>query len=543
MDWFNIFAQLTAIIGWLLLVYSYYRDDIDELLFVQIISSIFYCLSYFLLGAYSGLIVCFLELLKSIAYYKTDKDELIFFVTMPLYIFIGIFTYDGLLSLFPVFGSIIDGFSLTKNKNIATIGSIISNILWLIYDIVLLAYVAALTDGILVLSNIILLLFGYSRLLKTNKLRIVQSRGFSKNIYNFIRSLDINSYGEENIWTFEYEKNINSKSGNSLLVIKINNNIVGYLNYFVLNEQEYLKIINSEQVVKDYDLNNVVQYQKNRKNYLVVDSINVKSSFQNSVSIKMIVNKLKKLIQKKYREGYKIECIVSTAFTQFEKDVLERAGFSRYKEYSDKINLYMLNKDTIEELCAKQIDDKKNYQIYFGEQVTPEMLLDIKKLDKRFFDDKYLWDEEYQLQLFNKNKNSIIVVTYKNKLVGYLNYLVINKDKYEEMLNSDVTIDDFNLDEITTFNKNKKNYLTINSVVIDKRFQDGYIVKCMTRKLKKILKQQNYNNYKIAGINSIAISEDGKKFLQRLGFEKYKVFNDGNILYVLEGKKLKKYLN
>lgn len=353
MDWFNIFAQITAIIGWLLLVYSYYRDDIDELLFVQIISSIFYCLSYFLLGAYSGLIVCFLELLKSIAYYKTDKDEFIFFVTMPLYIFIGIFTYDGLISLLPVFGSLIDGFSLTKNKNIATVGSIISNILWLIYDIVLLAYVAAVTDGILVVSNTLLLIFGYSRLLKTNKLRIVQSRGFSKNIYNFIKMLDINSYGEENIWTFEYEKNINSKSGNSLLVIKINNNIVGYLNYFVLNEQEYLKIINSEQVVKDYDLNNVVQYQKNRKNYLVIDSINVKSSFQNSISIKMIVNKLKKLIQKKYSEGYKIECIISTAFTNFEKEVLESAGFSKYKEYSNKVNLYTLNKDTIEELCAK----------------------------------------------------------------------------------------------------------------------------------------------------------------------------------------------
>lgn len=171
------------------------------------------------------------------------------------------------------------------------------------------------------------------------------------------------------------------------------------------------------------------------------------------------------------------------------------------------------------------------------------MLLDIKKLDKRFFDDKYLWDEEYQLQLFDKNKNSMIVVTYKNKLVGYLNYLVIKKDKYDEMLNSDVTIDDFNLDEITTFNKNKKNYLTINSVVIDKRFQDGYIVKCMTRKLKKILKQQNYNNYKIAGINSIAISGDGEKFLKRLGFEKHKLLSDNNILYLLEGKKLKKYLN
>ena len=127
-----LFAQILGIIGWLLLVYSYYKDDIDKLLYIQIISSIFYCLSYLFLGAYSGLIVCFIELLKGIGYYKTDKDELIFFVTLPVYILTAIFTYDGIISLLPVIGSIIDGFSLTKNKNIATAGSKISNFLWLI---------------------------------------------------------------------------------------------------------------------------------------------------------------------------------------------------------------------------------------------------------------------------------------------------------------------------------------------------------------------------------------------------------------------------
>jgi len=466
-----ILAQVAAIIGWLLLVYSYYKNDIDELLFVQIISSIFYCISYFLLGATSGLIVCFIELLKCIGYYKTDKDNFIFLITLPIYILISIFTYDGFISLLPIIGSLIDGFSLTKNKNVATIGSIISNMLWLIYDIIILAFVAALTDGVLVVSNCLLLLFGYSRLIKTNKLTIILSRGFNKNIHKAIHDLDVSNYGEEYTWSFDYEKNINNKNNDSMLIIKYNNNIVGYLNYFVLSENEYLKIINSEEIVKEYDLNNIIKYRKNRKNYLVIDSINIKSQFQNHVSVDLIIKKLKKIIRKKYNEGYKIESIISVAFNKFEENVLKQAGFDKYKEYSNKESLYVIDRKNIEDIYLKNMNNKSDYKTYQNEQIKDEMLKEIRILDEKFFGSEYLWDEDYQLQLFNKNKDSMIIVNYKNKLVGYLNYLVITEDKYNEMLNSNVIIDSFNIDEVTPFYKSKKNYLTINSVVIDRKFQ------------------------------------------------------------------------
>ncbi|MBE6160312.1 MAG: YgjV family protein [Lactobacillales bacterium] len=538
-----ILAQVAAIIGWLLLVYSYYKNDIDELLFVQIISSIFYCISYFLLGATSGLIVCFIELLKCIGYYKTDKDNFIFLITLPIYILISIFTYDGFISLLPIIGSLIDGFSLTKNKNVATIGSIISNMLWLIYDIIILAFVAALTDGVLVVSNCLLLLFGYSRLIKTNKLTIILSRGFNKNIHKAIHDLDVSNYGEEYTWSFDYEKNINNKNNDSMLIIKYNNNIVGYLNYFVLSENEYLKIINSEEIVKEYDLNNIIKYRKNRKNYLVIDSINIKSQFQNHVSVDLIIKKLKKIIRKKHNEGYKIESIISVAFNKFEENVLKQAGFDKYKEYSNKESLYVIDRKNIEDIYLKNMNNKSDYKTYQNEQIKDEMLKEIRILDEKFFGSEYLWDEDYQLQLFNKNKDSMIIVNYKNKLVGYLNYLVITEDKYNEMLNSNVIIDSFNIDEVTPFYKSKKNYLTINSVVIDRKFQNGYVIKLLTRRLKKILKQKKADKYRIAGINAIAVSEDGKKILEYLGFIEYKVLDDGNHLYVLEGKNLKKYLS
>lgn len=540
---FEIISQITALIGWLLLIYSYYKEDIQDLLLIQIISSVFYCLNYFFLGAYSGLIVCFIELIKTIGYYKTDKDNLIFLCSLPLYAFIAIFDYNSIYSLLPIIGSIIDGFSLTKNKNIATIGSIISNILWVIYDIIILAYACAITDGILVISNIWLLLFGYSRILKTSKLIIVQSRNFSRNIYNAIYNLDKASYGDEFTWSYDYEKTIKSKNEDSLLIIKYNNEIVGYLSYFALNQTEYLRILNSPNYITEYDLNNVVKYHKNKKNYLIIDSINIKNKFKNQVSMDLIINKLRKIIIKKESNGYKIDSIISIAINQFEKDVLEKAGFEKYKEFNSKRSLYLLNNENLENIYLKKWRERSKYykyKIYENEKIDDNLINQIKDLDSLFFKDEYVWDQDYQLQIFHKNKKSMIMVTYDNNLIGYLNYLVITKEKYDQIINSDVSIDNFNLDEITRFHKKQKNYVTINSIVINKKYQDGYTIKLLTRRLKKILKNLNNNKYYIAGINSIAISKHGQKFLERLGFTKVKELDDKNYLYALEKESIKK---
>lgn len=188
------------------------------------------------------------------------------------------------------------------------------------------------------------------------------------------------------------------------------------------------------------------------------------------------------------------------------------------------------------------INNQNDYKVYTGENITLDMLNKINELDKKFYKDEYLWEFDYQLQLFDKNKNSMIIVTCQDKVVGYLNYLVITKEKYDEMINSNITIDEFELDEVIPFYQNKDNYLTINSVVIYKEFQDSDAVKILTNNLNKILKQMHYDNYIITGINGFAVSSDGRKFLERLGFEQQKVLDDNNCLYVLENEKLKEYL-
>ena len=91
----------------------------------KILSTILYCLHYYLLGAYSGLFICMFEVIRDFLYYKTNLDKYIFVFTIPVYIFSGIYSYKTLVDLFPILASLIDGYSLTSKKKIVVMGAIL----------------------------------------------------------------------------------------------------------------------------------------------------------------------------------------------------------------------------------------------------------------------------------------------------------------------------------------------------------------------------------------------------------------------------------
>ena len=87
-----VIAQIFGIISWLLLLLSYTKEDIDELLYIQIGVCVFDVISYLLLGADAAILICLFELVKTILYYKTNKDSFIFQISILVYILIGLLT-------------------------------------------------------------------------------------------------------------------------------------------------------------------------------------------------------------------------------------------------------------------------------------------------------------------------------------------------------------------------------------------------------------------------------------------------------------------
>lgn len=152
---FQILVQLFGLIGFILLVVSYWRKDIKELLVFQLFSGVFYALHYYFLGAYSGLFIILFELIRDFSYYKSDLDKYIFLATIPVYAVGGFLSFSGFISLFPTFASVIDGYGLANNKTSAVLLAILSNVLWLVYDFSAHSYSGIVTGIIIIVSNII----------------------------------------------------------------------------------------------------------------------------------------------------------------------------------------------------------------------------------------------------------------------------------------------------------------------------------------------------------------------------------------------------
>ncbi len=156
----------------------------------------------------------------------------------------------------------------------------------------------------------------------------------------------------------------------------------------------------------------------------------------------------------------------------------------------------------------------------------------IVMLDNQFYDEEYMWDNEYQEAIYEKNKDSFIACICGNKLIGYLNYLTITDDVYNKIKTSDVIIDKFKLDDIIPFTNNVN--IFIDSVVVDLNYQDTEVIKYLTDGLLSKLKSID-SKYNIKSLSGTAISEDGKKLLTNLGMENVKLLNDGNNLFIREG--------
>lgn len=162
-------VQGIGVIAWLVLLISYYREDTDKILVFHTIATVLYSLHYYLLGAYSGLFICLFEAVRDYLYYKTDLDDYIFYGSVPFFIINGIVTFTGWYDLLPIFAGLLDGYSLTKKRAGVVVGAIITYTAWAIYNFYVMSYSCAITDILIVISNLLILLFDFNPFRYTKK--------------------------------------------------------------------------------------------------------------------------------------------------------------------------------------------------------------------------------------------------------------------------------------------------------------------------------------------------------------------------------------
>ena len=348
-----IAAQVCMAIGWGFLVFSYTREDIDELLKAQIAVCVFDIAAYILLGADAGLLICVFELVKTILYYKTNKDRLIFWLSVVVYVFVALLTVREWFAILPILGSAFDSFGASRDSKTANICSIISNSLWAIYDVMIMSYVGAIGDSAVVLCNISVLLFGYSRLMHISKLRVVKYSYLSQKTLKKVQSLDEKSYGSENTWDKDYQLKAYKRNSDSFFAIKYKHDLVGYINYFNLEPAEYEHLKRVRKMPYQVKLDKIIEFKMRRKSYVYIESVNVRKEYEKDQMTELIRKKLASFVKSKWRQKVYIHGLLGYAMSDYEKELYQVIGFTKVRVFDDESILFELDENKIKRFLLK----------------------------------------------------------------------------------------------------------------------------------------------------------------------------------------------
>ena len=328
-----ILAQVSGFLAWLALLFSYYRKNTNKILVLHILSIVFYLLNYVFLGAWAGIFIIALELIRDFLYYKTDKDDLIFLVTIPVYILLFIIYRNNIVEIIPIAASLFEGFTLTKKKSIVVPGAIIVYFMWVIYDISVGAYTGALTDGLIVLSNICILINIIKGFKKVEKFKISSRLSITKDSLEKMNALKKDIYAKNLLLSNSYEEKLYNKNKNNFMFIKFKNELKGYITTITVTKDTIKRILEIEEINKNYE--NIIIENNDYGRTVIIDSIVLKEKYQNKKSMILIIKNIQKLIKNK-----KYNNIIIIASTDFEKEIANNLKFINIKVLKDNSIIY-----------------------------------------------------------------------------------------------------------------------------------------------------------------------------------------------------------
>lgn len=158
-----LIAQLFGLLGVVFYLLSFQQKRRRGILFVNIVSRVFYVLQYFLLRAFDGVAMDFLGLISalfaSVSLRLSPKKRTAFFIGINVVVIaVGLLLYKDVFSLFAIAATILETAALwLRREKLIRLLTLVSAPLWLIYNVSNLAFGSALGNALAMVSIIIAL--------------------------------------------------------------------------------------------------------------------------------------------------------------------------------------------------------------------------------------------------------------------------------------------------------------------------------------------------------------------------------------------------
>ncbi|MCD8036370.1 MAG: YgjV family protein [Clostridiales bacterium] len=172
MDIFSILTQILGFIGVLFFLISYQVKSNRKLFLMQTLGCLTFCIQFALFGAFSGCLSLIINMVRNTMLMKYETAKVVrwkgwVFIFSALCIVSAIFTWDGIISLLPLIGTILTTAACWTNnaRKIRLANLCVNSPCMLIYDIFIHSWGGVLNESITIVSIIISIFrFGWSNL-------------------------------------------------------------------------------------------------------------------------------------------------------------------------------------------------------------------------------------------------------------------------------------------------------------------------------------------------------------------------------------------
>ncbi len=166
-DFIYILSQVFTILMYALLAWTYFLKDKRKIVIVSALSLVANIIAYVLLGAWTGLAMCIVAMLRNFYILweekrygkreKLEKRDYIFLAVVYLGIILAtIPTYEGFLSLLSVFATSVYTYSIwQKSTRVYKFCGIPVGILWIAYNAYVKSAFGVILEAILLIASII----------------------------------------------------------------------------------------------------------------------------------------------------------------------------------------------------------------------------------------------------------------------------------------------------------------------------------------------------------------------------------------------------
>lgn len=165
-DIIYILSQIFTIAMYGLLVWTYFLKDKRRIVVVSALAIIFNAAAYVLLGAWTGLAMCVVAMLRNLYILwdekklgkreKVERRDYVFLAMVYLGIILAtLLTYEGFLSLLSVFATSIYTYSIwQKSTKVYKLCGIPVGVLWIAYNLYVGSIFGVILEGVLLVAAI-----------------------------------------------------------------------------------------------------------------------------------------------------------------------------------------------------------------------------------------------------------------------------------------------------------------------------------------------------------------------------------------------------